>query len=395
MRIVYAARTILDYRIPVFKALNEIKGVDLNVLLNGDAIPASIMIEAQNNLHGALHILHGERKIVIGDPSKDHSNKWFRLPYQPGIIKLIRSLKPDVLVGDGFFQWTFYLLIIHLLEKTPLVICYERTHYTERNAQWIRKVYRRFVLRHTSAICCSGSLCKEYVLSLGMESERITVGHMVVDVEQFSKYIPSLDESKETLNAQHGSGNEIRFLYVGSLIDKKGILQLIKAWIKWSSNEEPNAVLSIVGTGYLEVYLKDLVRRSNVDNIIFLGTIDNKKLPSVYKKANIFIIPTLEDNWSLVVPEAMASGLPICTSKYNGCWPDLVLSDRNGWIFDPYNEESIITTLREVAINRKRLSTMGSESVKIISEYNPQRAAKSIYNAIIIAQNRKITKIEG
>jgi glycosyltransferase involved in cell wall biosynthesis len=395
MRIIYAARTILDYRIAVFKALKEINGVDLFVLLSGDATPASVKEEAHKILPGVIQDLHGEKKIVIGDPSKGLSNKWFRLPYQPGIIKLIRSLKPDVLVGDGFFQWTFYLLIVHLLDKKPLVICYERTHYTERNAQWIRKVYRRFVLRHTSAICCSGSLCKEYVLSLGVGPERITVGHMVVDVGQFSNYSPRLDEPEEMANTQQGSGIDIRFLYVGSLIDKKGILQLIKAWIEWSVNEEPNAVLSIVGTGYLEDNLQNLVRRSNVDNVIFLGTVENKKLPSVYKKADVFIIPTLEDNWSLVVPEAMASGLPICTSKYNGCWPDLVFPDKNGWIFDPYNEESIISTLREVALNRNRLSMMGAESAKIISEYNPQRAAKSIHNAILIAYNKSIPKLEG
>lgn len=56
-------------------------------------------------------------------------------------------------------------------------------------------------------------------------------------------------------------------------------------------------------------------------------------------------MPTIEDNWSLVIPEAMACGLPVATSIYNGCYPELVKKDINGYVFDTYKQETILDAL--------------------------------------------------
>ena len=64
-------------------------------------------------------------------------------------------------------------------------MCYERTHHTERNAQWFRIAYRKFVLRWIDAICCTGILCSNYVKSLGFKEDKIAFGHMVGDIDTF------------------------------------------------------------------------------------------------------------------------------------------------------------------------------------------------------------------
>ena len=107
--------------------------------------------------------------------------------------------------------------------------------------------------------------------------------------------------------------------------------------------------------------------------------------------SDVFIIPTLQDNWSLVVPEAMACGLPIACSKYNGCWPELVKPE-NGWVFDPLNQEETVKTLQKIgSCNTSQLRSMGKCSREIVQDFSPGKAAQAIFNACAkaLAVNRK------
>ena len=98
-------------------------------------------------------------------------------------------------------------------------------------------------------------------------------------------------------------------------------------------------------------------------------------------------MPTLEDNWSLVVPEAMASGLPILCSIYNGCWPELIKDASNGWTIDPLKTDIFAGVLSRCIEQRHGLPVMGAHSRQIISQYTPASAAKAILAACEIALN--------
>ncbi len=100
-----------------------------------------------------------------------------------------------------------------------------------------------------------------------------------------------------------------------------------------------------------------------------------------YAAADAFVIPTLEDNWSLVVPEAMSCGLPILCSKYNGCWPELVHPGRNGWVFDPLDKEDMARCLLACAASGDELGRMGLESQRIVADFTPAHAARAIFGA--------------
>ena len=79
-------------------------------------------------------------------------------------------------------------------------------------------------------------------------------------------------------------------------------------------------------------------------------------------------MPTLEDNWNLVVPEAMACGLPIACSIYNGCYPELVHEGINGKLFGPLKEKTIIEALKY--FHHIELKIFGQASIKIEKQYS-------------------------
>ena len=167
------------------------------------------------------------------------------------------------------------------------------------------------------------------------------------------------------------------------MIERKGVEELLNAW-KEFSKEEYGATLVFVGSGELEEKLQHRIKNENIKNIVLTGAIDYDSIAVYYKTADCFIIATKEDNWSLVVPEAMACGLPIASSIYNGCWPELVTPE-NGWVFDSLNKTDIINTLKKIIGSKDKLKRMGEVSKLIVASHTAEKAAQSIIDAIEIA----------
>lgn len=383
MRIVWSTLWFLDYRIPVFKELSCIEDVDFYLIYNKDVNSEIINIKVKETLGDHAIPMTGE-KMVGKDSVSGFANMGFRIPYQPGLVKQILELEPDVMVSDGFFQWTYAPLYLRATRKIPHVMCYERTSHTERNAQLIRKLYRKVALRWIDVICCSGKLCGDYVESLGLASKKITFGHMVADVEYLMHKLDSLDSNKNGRLKEEISINGTIYLYVGQIIERKGILQLLNAWSDFTADLSERPSLILVGWGDQMDLIKKMIQEKNLDTVKMIGSVPYNEIVNYYRIADIFIIPTLEDNWSLVVPEAMACELPIITSIYNGCWPELV-RETNGWVMDPLDHTSLVQTLHNSYKSRLSFREMGKSSLEIVSRFTPSTAADNIYNSCIMA----------
>jgi len=371
MKVVWVTRSFLDYRIPVYIALNERLKGQLYLVYNADYIPDRVDDKIRDSLGSNAIGLRGEKKIGPNDFGDFLANKKVRIPYQPNLIKTVSNLEPDVLLSDGFFQWTYAALWLRKQKKIPHVMCYERTLHTERNAQKIRIWFRKFAAKYIDAYCASGRLCGEYLNQLGIDSSKITYGHMVADISGISGSRDDIIKRDDSVKM---------YLYVGKLIERKGIKELLKAWMIFENDLKDNIELQIVGDGPLKSYVIDFCEKNQLKTVKLLGYVDYDEMGKFYAKADIFLIPTLEDNWSLVVPEAMANGLPILSSIYNGCHPEYV-TKKNGWTFDPLDLDNFYAKLKE-SYNSNNLNEMSAESIKVISKYTPQNAANSIFKAI-------------
>jgi len=386
--VTYLARSFLDYRVPVYQALDSLTGGRLHVVYSTLWTPKRV----QGKLAGAL----GERAIALGgekyvgqrNASEEMANAAITITYQPGLVSAIARTRPDVLISDGFFKWTPAAIIYRITRRVPLVVCYERTFHTERNAQWYRLMYRRIALRFVDSVCCNGRLSASYTCWMGVPPCRITTGHMAADTEGLRNRADAVTpDEREALRKSAGMQGTV-FLYVGQLIRRKGVRELLLGWSLLEQRVPPGSVtLAIIGTGAEAATLRSLAAERNLRSVRFLGSVDYDRIASYYAAADVFVMPTLEDNWSLVVPEAMACGLPILCSKYNGCWPELVHSEGNGWLFDPLAGNDVVRVLELALKNKARLPEMGGHSRVVVSDHSPQSAARSILRACEIAIN--------
>jgi len=384
MRITWITRSFFDYRVPVFRELNDLTDGGLSLLFYGEVVPERVVTKVQEVLGDKAITLNGEWRL-FGKKRMGggFANTGLRIPYQPGLIRAARRCEPEVVVSDGFFQWTYAALWLRAARGIPHVMCYERTAHTERNAQWYRVAYRKKVMRWIDAMCCSGRLCGEYAQSLGFPAERMTYGQKQAADGISTDQIAALKKDF-TLEG-------VVFLYVGRFTDRKGIDKLLPAWKVFSErfqSDSDQVTLLLVGDGAQRDELEKYCQDHTLFNVRFAGAVDYDALAPYYKAADVFVISTLEDNWSLVVPEAMACGLPILCSKYNGCWPEYVTPE-NGWVFDPLDVGDTVECLSRCLSAREKLGTMGEESARIIGGYTAREAASGILQACRIAIDRK------
>lgn len=390
MRITWVTRSFLDYRIPIYKEINRLCGNQLTVIFYGEVVPQRCQDKLRSILGDRAIGLNGE--IRIGGKKRENqvfaNSNGIRIPLRPGLINKVKKTKPDIILSDGFFQWSYAALVNNAIFGTPHLMLYERTSHTERNVSKIRIFARKLATRYISAISCNGIQTEEYLLKFGYPKKRLFIGNMAADSAGLQETISNTSEQQlKSLKEKYKLDGPI-MLYIGQIIPRKGIMELIAAW-KSFEKEHQQVQLVLLGDGDQFNDVASFISNNDINNIHLLGRVDYSEVAQFYALADIFIIPTLEDNWSLVVPEAMSCGLPIICSKYNGCWPELVKTD-NGWVFDPLDANDFNITLQTAIKNKNRWKIMGKKSLDIIQDFTPDIIAQHIYSSI-----NNILKYEG
>lgn len=383
MNVLYCNPCFWDYRLPFFERLNQLFEGNFHVLYSTKRYfggHSKMLEKITSVLKGNAHPYDNEWMIVRGSVfSKIKQESYRAIPFPLGLIPRIWKLKPDVIITEGFFQWTPWVQLYGLLLGVPIVISYERTPWTERNNPRWKTILRRLQDKWIAGYLVNGRETKNYLMSIGIRKEKIKEVGMPADsvglktaVEQF-KNTTAYQVLKERYHKRDG----IAFLFCGVLNERKGILPLLNAWGKHVKRHEDDSLIVVGESEYPEDVL---FAYKELTNLHLIGRVDYSIIHQYYAVADVFVLPTIEDNWSLVIPEAMACGLPVATSIYNGCYPELIHNGENGYTFDSYLEESILKTLDD--FHQADLERMGKQSIEIEHQFDMEHCAQREYSGI-------------
>lgn len=390
MKILYANPIFLDYRIPYYKKLIELFDNDFYIMYS----PLRYRIR-----YGALlkkiPLQLGQNAIEYKDEKlydvATHSFKKYtvgrkHIPYPRNLYKTIKNINPDIIISEGFFQWTPWIILFKFSLKYKLFIGYERTCHTERNANWLQIWDRKISNLFIDGYLVNGKETIKYLESLNISPKKIHIGGMCADSEGLRLSINRFPTKERLMFHQRFKRNEngLIFLFTGLMIKRKGVDHLLIAWQE-HIKKYPYDSLVLVGNGDLLEPLK----RQYADNasVYFEGYIEYDNIYKYYAIADVYILPTIEDNWSLVIPEAMSCGLPVATSIYNGCHSELIKDGINGFTFDTFKHETIISTLDK--FHHVDLKRFGQASIELEKPFNTENCAKRTYEAIINSVNKQ------
>lgn len=386
MKVLYCNPVFFEYRLPFYKELKRLFMGEFYVMYS----PMRMRICGKEKFADRVKEELGENAIpLLSDHVFDTYSKGFdrmpdiergkRIPFTFGLMRAIRKIRPDVLITEGYFQWTPLVLLYGMLHRIPVYLGYERTLHTERNTGKLKILQRKLFNKFLAGFLVNGQETKHYLESLGVPSEKIHIGGMSADASFLQSGIVSMSlDEKETFKQQYQPNRDgLTFLFVGQIVERKGVRYLLEAWRKHILSN-PSDRLLLVGSGN---QLEEFRRQYKDDTSINLtGRVEYENVYKFYAIADVFIIPTIEDNWSLVIPEAMACGLPVSTSIYNGCHVELVHKDENGITFDPYKEDTLVEALDY--FHHQDLKVMGQKSIELEKEFNTENCARRVYDAL-------------
>jgi Glycosyltransferase len=171
---------------------------------------------------------------------------------------------------------------------------------------------------------------------------------------------------------------------VGQFIKRKGVLQLLEAVERVGRDHAVN--LTMVGHGPLEETLRSAIAARGLESCVTLrGFVDQPELPALYAEHDLFIFPSLEEVFGVVLLEAMAGGVPAIASCFAGATPDFVEPGKNGWIMDPSSADGIARALEDALNERDSWPDLGAAARKRLEKSSPRRAAEEIVRALDIA----------
>lgn len=200
------------------------------------------------------------------------------------------------------------------------------------------------------------------------------------------KVIPlSYDPKFESLMSKEFPKNRsFELLFVGKLRQYKGVDYLIK------SIEKLNVNLTIVGNGEELDKLKDLVFELNISKkVVFLTDVNDKQLIEIYKKSDLFILPSINEAeaFGVVQLEAMANGLPVINTNLESGVPFVSLNGQTGLTVSPKNVDELSAAIKKIINNQQLFEDFSSNSLERVKLFSRDKMTQSyldLYKEITI-----------
>jgi len=202
--------------------------------------------------------------------------------------------------------------------------------------------------RSADRVIVLSEIAKRTMVESGIPESKIFVTHCGVDLALFQP-----GEKRDEV---------FRIIQVGGIHQRKGVQYLIRAF---SEMRLPNSELWFVGGGLKSSTLGPIIRRYQADNIIFKGSYPQHELRQLYSQASIFVLASVADGFGMVVPQAMACGLPVIVTDHVGA-ADVVQDGRNGFVIPSRDINALKDRLLYCYENSAQCRLMGEHALRSI-----------------------------
>lgn len=299
------------------------------------------------------------RTIIL---RKRFDDRYVFLPI--GVEKELKRIQPDLIFAMEYNPTILRAVHWCMKRKVPFISWTDGTLNSEKNIGKVQRLSRSYIIKRAAAFVASSTASKEAQVAYGAEPKKCFLSYLTVDIEKYM--------------AKKDSYDTRQLLYVGSLIQRKGLDLLMPALAQTMEDIQ----LVIVGEGQEKPLLQEQIAKLGLeDRVEFLGYVEGEPLRELYQKSDVFILPTREDCFGLVLLEAMCASLPVISSKYADGARDLLEDGKNGYIIDPEDTNGFAETIDRI-FNEGRLAQMGKRSYEKAQEFSFERVAAGCIDAM-------------
>nr|WP_320012022.1 glycosyltransferase [uncultured Desulfobulbus sp.] len=282
------------------------------------------------------------------------------------LVVLCYRIRPVIIHAHWLIPQGLLAVVIKKIFHIPVVITAHGTDVFSLRAMLLLLV-KRWIVRNSDQIITVSSAVA-YVLGNDVTAGDLTdIIPMGVDSAVFSP--KNKNDILRKLYGIHGPF----LLFVGRLSEVKGLNFLIDA-MSLVIQRFPDARLLIVGQGELEGQLLDQVQRNGLDkDVLFVGGIENTKLPMYYASADLFVGPSIQarggdrEGFGLTFVEASMSGCLVMGTRGGGI-EDIIVEDQTGFLVPPGETNVLAKKIVSVLERLESYSEMKTRARKSAAE---------------------------
>ncbi len=305
----------------------------------------------------------------------DHSGALARqFLFLKAIFSLIRRLTTDKDIRivhahsaakGSFVRKSILLGLARLFGRKTVLHVHSGSFHTYYEHAGIFRPYIRYVFRKADVVICLSEKWYEFY-STQFRIRRLAIIRNVI-------------ERPAVLPRPVSSDGPVKLLFLGLVIEKKGIFDLLKVMDSYPDLFKDRLHLSIGGKGETD-RLEEMLHSKNLSgNVNFEGWVVGEKKNELLRNCDIYILPSYIEGLPISILEAMAYGKPVISTNVGGI-PEVVLPGKNGWLFNPGDLDALKKILEEVVNNRHLLKQYGDYSYELSAGYAPQAVMSSLRN---------------
>lgn len=281
------------------------------------------------------------------------------------IFNYIKSLKYDRIVVTNYAYATEMMALLSIkLRKIPYYYELDGAMANYQEAK-IKRFTKRFFLSGAKGYISPSKISDEYIKFYAGNKSKIYRYPFTSLKESDILQNPVTYQEKADIKKQLNVVENKIILAIGQFIPRKGFDILLKA----SQHIKKEVGIYIVGGKPTPEYLK-MQQDMNLTNVHFEGFKTKQELSLYFKAADIFVHPTREDIWGLVINEAMGYGLPTITT--NKCVAGMELLPPE-YIIDTENVEQLSNSINKLLADESLCKELSKENLEKIKEYTIEK----------------------
>ncbi len=278
----------------------------------------------------------------------------------------LSGFNPDIVVISGFSLTMLIGFLWCLVKRKKYIIFSDGTIESESILTIPHWLIRKFTFFFAAGFIGASNKTIDLFKSYGVDKEKCTLSCLAVDNEMF--YL------KPEINKKYD------LMYCGQFIERKGPLFFCEIALNLTKVIDDFCVL-LVGDGPL---LKDSISFLEKNNVNFhsTGAVPYSNLPAYFSSSKLFIFPTRNEPWGLVLNEALSCGVPVVTSPNTGAVGELIIDGLNGSVIVGMDVHEWVDSITNILNAETYYQSLCKNSKNSVADHNFQNASLGILEAL-------------
>lgn len=311
----------------------------------------------------------------------------FTLFYNPDIWQELDDAKPEIVILSGWDLPTYWITALYCLKmRIPYVVWSGSTIHEKSWRRTITLPLVKLILKGASGYISYGLRARDYLLRLGASVEKIRIAYNGFDYDYYSNYKLPLARRREIQQRYQLDGKKV-ILFYGQLIERKDPLTLLRSFHTLKNNDR--LALMIIGDGDQKDVLNDYVQKYSLKNVHIIKNLGDDSIRDIYALSDIFVLPSTEEVWGLVVNQAMAMSVPPIVSNKVGCLPDLIVEGKTGLSFTSGDVDDLSSKLSLLLDNKSLREEIGKQARQQASLARADLVAERVFQSLLDVQSTK------